>query len=473
MVHHVLARQIPTNITHLRFTARDAQGNVFYATPALAKQTDITLSPVPVQATELLIEYLAGSNLLGIFVAPLSLQPGQTFVVDDPAFLDVTAAITALDLTPLTPQIAKGTSQQFMAVATLSDASMVNLNGQVSWNSSDPTVADISNLGRATGLMAGTSDITAAIGSFSATTTLTVTNAALTKVVVSPPTATVAAGTAQQYTALGLFSDGTTQDLTATAAWNATGMATINATGLATGSTAGGAQVTATFNGMTSDPAVLTVSNATILALQVSPNNIQLNPGAMQAFTVLASLSDGNTQNMTGSAAWTSTGTIAANLFTADATGDFTVTATVGSLSQTVPVKVTQPTGSGPLLFTGHNASMFRLLAFSIDPQTGVLAPFTNGYPQDSTAFTDAGTQFQFVKNPAGRYALLLNRRTSANNTVGSWFTVAGDGTSVNNLIFTIIGAVTGPARFSSDGRLLAVAAQTSVIAMTARDING
>ena len=88
--------------------------------------------------------------------------------------------LVSISLTPINPSIAKGTVQQFTATGTYSDNSTQNLTTSVSWTSSVPSVASISNAGGSNGLAtaiaAGTTAITAASGGISSTTaTLTVT----------------------------------------------------------------------------------------------------------------------------------------------------------------------------------------------------------------------------------------------------------------------------------------------------------
>ena len=61
----------------------------------------------------------------------------------------------------------------------------------------------------------------------------------LRSITVTPSTATVAPNGTQQFTAMGNYSDGSTQDLTTVADWSASPGATITVGGLATGVTPG------------------------------------------------------------------------------------------------------------------------------------------------------------------------------------------------------------------------------------------
>lgn len=102
----------------------------------------------------------------------------------------------------------------------------------------------------------------------SSAATLTV-NAAVTlvSIAVTPASPTIAAGTTQQFTATGTYSDTSTKNITTTVTWasSSTGVATIGAnTGLATGVSAGTTQISASLNGVVSpnDPLTVTASAA-------------------------------------------------------------------------------------------------------------------------------------------------------------------------------------------------------------------
>ncbi len=86
------------------------------------------------------------------------------------------AALVSIAVTPASPSIAKGLTQQFTATGTYTDSSTANLTNQVTWASATTTVATISSSGLAQSLATGTTNITATLGNVtSPTDTLTVT----------------------------------------------------------------------------------------------------------------------------------------------------------------------------------------------------------------------------------------------------------------------------------------------------------
>src|SRR5439155_1662556 len=117
---------------------------------------------------------------------------------------------------------------------------------------------------------------TALMGLVSGETTLTVTNATLASIAVTPTNPSIPNGTTRQFTATGTYSDFTTQDLTTQVAWSssAAGVATISnaggSQGLATSVAAGTATITATLGGV-SGGTTLTVTAANLSAITVTP----------------------------------------------------------------------------------------------------------------------------------------------------------------------------------------------------------
>ena len=82
--------------------------------------------------------------------------------------------LTSIAVTPVNPAIVSGTTQQFSATGTYSDSSTQNLTTQVTWNSSQTSVASINTAGLAAALSAGTSTISASFSGLGGSTLLTV-----------------------------------------------------------------------------------------------------------------------------------------------------------------------------------------------------------------------------------------------------------------------------------------------------------
>lgn len=174
------------------------------------------------------------------------------------------STLTFITVIPATASIAVGGTQQYMATGTYSNGSTQNITSSVTWSSGTTTTATITTGGFATGVAAGASKITATSGSITGTALLTVTGApTLISIAVTPANASIAVGGTQQFTATGTYSDGSTQNVNATATWNSSTptVATISSPGgLATAVSSGTTTIMATCGTVTSPAVTLTVA---------------------------------------------------------------------------------------------------------------------------------------------------------------------------------------------------------------------
>jgi uncharacterized protein YjdB len=254
--------------------------------------------------------------------------------------------LTGILISPDDLTLGIGINQQYVATAIYSDGSVEDLASGVTWSSSTTSTATIDASGLASTAGAGQTTLTATVGSFSDTTTLTVVPANLISISVSPNPGTLAVGTTQPFTAVGIFDDGSTQLLTSVT-WTSSqpGVATVDAaTGVAAAVGAGTINVTAT-SGSVSGSAQLTVTAATLVSLTVTPVNAATAPGTTKQFTATGSFSDSSTQDVTASALWSSSNPGAATvsnvgLASGLVNGTTTITAAIGSVSDSTTLTI-------------------------------------------------------------------------------------------------------------------------------------
>jgi hypothetical protein len=258
------------------------------------------------------------------------------------------AILTGLALTPTGATVPLGSVRQLVATGTYSDASTQNLSTQASWASSDPSVVSVSNAvgskGLASTLATGTATLTTSAGGFTATAAMTVSQAALSAIDISPAGGKTALGYTRQFIAVGTYTDGTSQVLTTQVTWassdplqafisNAPG-----SRGVLTPVAAGDITVTASWAGVTG-ATVHSVTPAVLLAVAVSPATATLARGASLQLLATGSFSDGSQQDLTAAVTWTSGASGVAQVSNADgshglvtadpfATGPVTITAT-------------------------------------------------------------------------------------------------------------------------------------------------
>ncbi len=287
-----------------------------------------------------------------------------------------TPTISSISVTPVGLTLPIGINQQYVVTALYTDGSSADLQSGAVWSSSSLAVATIdASTGMATTVGPGTTTITATVGAFTDSSDLTVVNAHLQSVSVNPATATIATGTAVQFTATGIFDDGSTQ-LLPSVTWfsSAQNLLTVNSSGLATGVAAGSVTVTANSGGV-SGTAAVTVTNATLVSLSVSPANSTMPIGATKQFTATGTFSDSRTQDVTLSVLWSSSTAATAaidnkGLATSVAAGTSTISAALGSVS-----------GS-----TGLTVSNVNLISITVTPASAQIAVGT------SLKFTATGT---------------------------------------------------------------------------------
>ena len=172
--------------------------------------------------------------------------------------------LISITIGPANSSIQAGGTQQYTATGTFgpSGATSGDVTQQVTWSSSNTAIATIDSAGLATGVANGTVTIAATSQNLAGTTNLTVGSqtATLTSITVTPANMTVRAGSTQQFTATGNYSNGTTNNITNSVTWTSsnTTVATINSAGLATALAAGSTTITAT-SGTVSGTTTLTV----------------------------------------------------------------------------------------------------------------------------------------------------------------------------------------------------------------------
>jgi hypothetical protein len=176
-----------------------------------------------------------------------------------------TATLQSIAVSTSGTSIARNGTQQFIATGTFSDGSAQNITTSATWSSSATSVATIGvGSGLVRGISAGSAQIKATLGSLSsAAVALTVTSATLQSIAVTPVSPTIAQGTSVPFTAIGTYSDGSTQNVSSSSSWasSTASVATIGASsGVATGVVAGTTSITASQGGV-GVPVALAVGN--------------------------------------------------------------------------------------------------------------------------------------------------------------------------------------------------------------------
>lgn len=264
-------------------------------------------------------------------------------------------ALMSIAVTPNGATLSLGSKLQFSARGTFSDSSTKDITALVQWSSTSGSVASVSNSapiqGMVTAMSTGITTIAATSGAVAGSARLTITPAPLVSVAVVPPNLTLVPGTSRQFTAIGTYSNGTTQDLTDSVVWSTgnTGVARISNSpptqGVATAITTGTVPVTAT-SGTVSGSTNLSVNLANLLSIAVAPNNASVLLGSNQQFTAVGTFSDGSHQDITATVNWASrqaavAGIDNSGLITTRSLGTTTISASSGSIAGSTEIAVT------------------------------------------------------------------------------------------------------------------------------------
>ncbi|MCT8179237.1 Ig domain-containing protein [Variovorax sp. CY25R-8] len=283
---------------------------------------------------------------------------GASFVpVTPPATPAPPPTLVAIEVTPVNPALAAGTSVQLAATAIYSDDTHSDVTATAAWTVSDAGVARVDTSGKAVGVGPGSTTVTASLGGQSGSTTLSVTAATVESIALTPATASIAKGTIAQFTATATLSDRTTQNISTQVDWSSSSasVATVDGTGMANGLGMGTATITATCRSATLCPsspfatAILDVSAAALSSLSVTPATPSIALGTTQQFTATGTYSDQSTQDLTTQVTWgsgdASKATVnALGLATAVGIGATDITATLAGTVATARLTVAPAT---------------------------------------------------------------------------------------------------------------------------------
>lgn len=215
--------------------------------------------------------------------------------------------VTGVSVSPTTVTLGPGETKQFTAAVTGTGT----YSTAVTWSVS-PSVGTISATGLYTAPTTASASVTVTATSTSDTTksgSATVNfSAAVTGVVVSPATVSIAPGEAKQFTATvngtGAYTNGVTWAVNNVAGGNAT-VGTISATGLYTAPATGSGSVTvtatSTFDTTKSGNATLTYAPPTVTSVVVAPGTVTLTAGSTKQFTATVSGTGNYDQTVTWS----------------------------------------------------------------------------------------------------------------------------------------------------------------------------
>jgi hypothetical protein len=313
-----------------------------------------------------------------------------------------------------TVTIANNTSYQFAAYGLYNDGSKRNLTTKVTWASSNQAAATIGPAnGRAQAVGADQStSISATLGSMTGMATLAVSTATIQSIAVGPSGVSIAPLTTQTFTAIGTFSDNSTQNISQDVMWASNNpVATISNTagtkGVATAVLPGGATATisAAFGG-TTGTANLTVSTATLNTITVSPATATLAVNANLALQSTGNFSNGPqpiTSDVTCTSSDTTIATVSGNIVTGESISatPATITCSLGGVNGTASITVEGFTAIAITAPNSGNVAEDTSIALTA---TGTLTDGTTQNITSSVLWTSSNPSLATMSNSLGSY---------------------------------------------------------------------
>ena len=180
--------------------------------------------------------------------------------------------LTSISVSPASSNLLTGTTQQYRATGTFQDGTQKDITQNVTWSSSNDSIAKVVGKGLVEGLAAGQAIITASKDTISGGATLKVFSKDIAELVILPNDATKPKGSKVQYKALVYLTSRSSVDVTDQVTWSSADSAivSINSSGFANYATEGTTTITATFSDRSSSTSA-TVTNAELQLLVVAP----------------------------------------------------------------------------------------------------------------------------------------------------------------------------------------------------------
>ncbi|WP_418114613.1 Ig-like domain-containing protein [Vibrio scophthalmi] len=204
--------------------------------------------------------------------------------------------------------VISGLNQGFVAIGFYSDGNSEDITSSVSWQSTEKTVA-IMEGPVLTGVMRGATEVSATKGGIvSNSLVVTIVDARLDSIQVTPKNSKIAKGNSIKFYAQGWYSNGMTADITNVVTFDVSdgNILIVTKSGEAIGVEVGDVTVTAHHEAIRSNLADVSITDAILESIDVSPQIINLPKGNNAILKATGTYSDGHSADITDSVTWES-----------------------------------------------------------------------------------------------------------------------------------------------------------------------
>jgi len=256
----------------------------------------------------------------------------------------IDATLVSLSLEVESSELGKGEELQVNAVGIFTDSSSMNLNHEVVWSSSDAAIASINDAGFLTSYTEGSVVIESSIDNIIAQVDINVGEAVLKGINISPTAAQVLRLTSVQFTAEGVYSDGSISDLSQMVTWTTTDATrvSIDSSGLAIGLLEGNGSISAE-NGLVSQSAIVDVIEESLTSIVITAAD-EVETERVISLMATGYYDNNTNKDVSNLVTWTSSdlnvATVSGNQLTGKNLGTLMVTASLSGQSEQVAVSV-------------------------------------------------------------------------------------------------------------------------------------
>jgi len=278
--------------------------------------------------------------------------------------------------------------------------------------------------------------------------------AILISIAVTPLSPSIATGVNRQFTAIGTYSDNSTQDISNSVTWTSsdTSKASISYAGAATAVAAGTTTIKAMLGSISaSTTLMITAQNVTLVSIAVTPANPSIARETTQQFMATGTYSDNTTRDITNSVTWSSSSATVATisitagsrgLALAKSVGATTIAATAGTLSDSAALNVTSATLVGVAVIPAN-----AIITHGTTRQFTATGTYDNGTVQDITdtvIWSSSSAAVATISNAAGFNGLATSvAEGSTTITATSSLTTGARTDSTTLTVVSIAGIVT------------------------------
>ncbi|KAA1290303.1 hypothetical protein C4X99_07795 [Leptospira interrogans serovar Geyaweera] len=320
--------------------------------------------------------------------------------------------ITRIELSYQDSSIANGTSTTLEVTAIFDNGTNQNITDSTSIVPDSQSVVTIEG-NRVRGIASGSSIIKAEYNGLYSEQKITVTPAILNSIqVTSLESGILPKGTNRQFSAIGIFSDGSHQDISnePLIVWSSSNpdLVQVDDSGLASGINLGTAHIRASFQSK-QGAEEMTVGDAILSQIQVTSNDLNIPLGKKQKLTATGIYSDNSNRDISSSVIWNSSNSTIANiqnngiLETAD-TGIVTISASSGNIIGSVKLIVT-PAALVSISVSPTNSTVAKGLQENFKA-TGIFTDNSNSDITDQVTWDSSNTDILSISNASDSHGL-------------------------------------------------------------------